>query len=59
MKNRCHQYTDNLCVPSHLDIAMVQLLNAYQRDEDEWLDLFRRAGPYFKLRGHSRPSVTA
>ena len=40
---------------SHLDIAMWQLFNAYQRDEDEWQDLLRRADPRFKFKGQSRP----
>lgn len=38
-----------------MDIAMLQLFNAYQRDEEEWVALLGQADARFKLRGHSRP----
>ena len=42
-----------------MDMAMLQLFNAYQRDEEEWADLFHRADPRFKFIGHSKPRGAA
>ena len=39
---------------SHMDLAMLQLFNSHQRDEEQWTDLFHRADPGFKFHGYHR-----
>jgi hypothetical protein len=43
----------------HMDIGMMQLLNASQRDASEWKDLFRRADEGFKFVGIRKPEGAA
>ena len=40
---------------SNMDIAMLQLLNSQQRDQDEWLQLFRRADERYRYLGPRKP----
>ena len=43
----------------HMDILMLQLLNSYQRDEDEWKKLFLHADARFEYLGNRRmPGAT-
>jgi hypothetical protein len=35
---------------------MLQLLNAKERDDDDWLELFKMADPRFKYLGHTTPN---
>ncbi|KAI0378115.1 S-adenosyl-L-methionine-dependent methyltransferase [Hypomontagnella monticulosa] len=39
----------------NMDIGMQQLLNAHQREMDEWPELFRRADPGFQFIGARKP----
>lgn len=39
----------------NLDVGMLQLLNAQQREIHEWPDLFRRAHPGFRYLGARQP----
>lgn len=41
--------------PSNMDIGMLQLLNAQQREMDEWPELFRRADARFHFLGARKP----
>jgi hypothetical protein len=36
---------------SNMDVGMLQLLNAQQREQDEWPELFRRADARFRYLG--------
>ncbi|KAI1771117.1 S-adenosyl-L-methionine-dependent methyltransferase [Hypoxylon cercidicola] len=40
----------------NLDVGMLQLLNAQQREMHEWPELFRRADPRFKYLGARQPA---
>jgi hypothetical protein len=39
-----------------MDIGMLQLLNAQQREQDEWPELFRRADPRYRYLGAKKPA---
>lgn len=34
---------------------MLSLLNAKERDDDDWFNLFKQADPRFKYLGHNQP----
>jgi hypothetical protein len=38
-----------------MDIGMLQLLNAQQREEEEWSELFRRADARYRYLGARKP----
>ena len=42
-----------------MDIAMLQLLNSYQRDAEEWQALFRAADRRWKFIGITQPQGAA
>jgi len=39
-----------------MDIGMLQLLNAQQREQDEWPELFCRADPRYRYLGAKKPA---
>jgi hypothetical protein len=38
-----------------MDLMMLILLNAKERDDDDWVSLFAAADPRFKYLGHTQP----
>jgi hypothetical protein len=39
-----------------MDIGMLQLLNAQQREQNEWPELFRRADSRYRYLGAKKPA---
>ena len=39
-----------------MDIGMLQLLNAQQREQDEWPELFRRVDARYRYVGAKKPA---
>lgn len=38
-----------------MDMTMLSLLNAKERDDADWVELFRMSDPGFKYLGHKTP----
>lgn len=43
-------------INSNLDVGMLQLLNAQEREMHEWAELFRRADSRFRYLGARQPA---
>jgi hypothetical protein len=46
----------SLTLVSNMDIGMLQLLNAQQREMHEWPELFKKADTRFRYLGAKQPS---
>ena len=54
-KSACDLYITTLITLSNMDIGVLQLLNAHQREMQEWPELFRRADSRYHYLGVKKP----
>ena len=48
-----------MAMKNNMDVVMLQLLNSYERNAEQWADLFKNAHKGFKFLGFRKPGGAA